>query len=101
MITLLSFAREAKPLLRQVGIVFVAYMRGVHSGRGLEMPSQKATLLLTTLYNILMGSDVLFEVTPDDFGVDGTRDNYEASEMVSGVILTHELIILRATDRRE
>ena len=38
------------------------YVSGTFQGRGLRLVSQKATLLLTTLYNTLLGVDTLHDM---------------------------------------
>ncbi|XP_060595696.1 gamma-tubulin complex component 5-like [Ruditapes philippinarum] len=62
-LTLLTVARDIEPLMHKVGIICLVYMRGIHQGKQYKLASQKATLLLTTLYNTLLSCDILF-VTP-------------------------------------
>ncbi|XP_053373064.1 gamma-tubulin complex component 5-like isoform X3 [Mercenaria mercenaria] len=83
-LTLLTVARDTEPLMQKVGIVCLVYMRGIHQGRPYKLASQKATLLLTTLYNTLLSCDTLFE-TPlfDEGGVDLNQgQNCDTTDML-------------------
>ncbi|XP_052808645.1 gamma-tubulin complex component 5-like [Mya arenaria] len=60
--TLASVWVEVEPMMKKVSVLCMVYMRGIHQGRTLQLTSQRATLLLTTLYNTLLGMDTLFDM---------------------------------------
>ena len=78
-------SREIQPLTQKIGVLSLIYMRGIHQGRQLKLTSQKATLLLTTLYNCLLSSDMLFEMEHQGMTFSG-----EPAEMVSRL---HHIIV--------
>lgn len=59
--TLISLWQEVQPLLYKFDDLYLIYMRGVYAGKHLKLISQKATLLLNTLYNCLITSDTLLD----------------------------------------
>ncbi|XP_052244242.1 gamma-tubulin complex component 5-like isoform X2 [Dreissena polymorpha] len=81
--TLTSVWLEVEPLMQKVAVLCMVYMRGVHQGRALRLTSQRATLLLTTLYDTLLGVDTLFDMTVVE-GDTGTAigHSYDSLEMV-------------------
>ena len=54
-------------------VVYTVYMKGVKQGEIFELQSQKATLLLTTLYNTLMSCDTLFDIEESSEGGEDQR----------------------------
>lgn len=91
--TLLSVARDIEPLMQQVAVVCLVYMRGVHQGRQYKLPSQKATLLLTTLYNTLVSCDTLYEAPAvDGFDID-LGQNIDTPQLVMA-LKDHRYIVI-------
>ena len=78
----MSLSLELKPHLQKVMVVYSVYMRGVKQGEVYELQSQKATLLLMTLYNTLMSCDTLFEVSDAGEGIDGQGMESASTDLV-------------------
>lgn len=92
MMTLISLWKEVQPLMYKVAVLCLIYMRGIHAGRQLKLPSQKATLLLTTLYNCLITSDTLFEPGLENGDTMEFSMQQDSAETVS--LITVKLFIL-------
>ena len=73
--SLMTLSSELRPLLQKVMVVYTVYMNGVKQGETFELQSQKATLLLTTLYNTLMSCDTLFDIEESS---EGGEDQHSA-----------------------
>ena len=76
-----------KPLFKKVRLVFMVYMKGVDQGQGLALQTEKVTLLLTTLYNMLLGCDTLFETTVVEEELDGEDFGSDSSLIVRFTML--------------
>ena len=63
-------------------------MKGIKQGEIFELQSQKATLLLTTLYNMLMSCDTLFDIEESSEG--GT--DQPSAELVRQLLTKYELL---------
>ena len=72
-VSLMTLSSELRPLLQKVMVVYTVYMKGVKQGEIFELQSQKATLLLTTLYNTLMSCDTLFDIEESSEGGEDQR----------------------------
>ena len=85
-VSLMTLSSELHPQLHKVMVIYSVYMNGVKRGEVFELQSQKAMLLLTTLYNTLMSCDTLFDVSNVEENFDhGGRDHHSA-KMVKVVV---------------
>ena len=78
----MSLLSELKPHLNKVMIIYSIYMRGVQQGELYDLHSQRATLLLTTLYNTMMSCDALFEASVSIDGGENVENGNSSSEVV-------------------
>ena len=93
-ISLMSLLSELKPCLNKVMIIYSIYMRGVQQGEIYDLHSQRATLLLTTLYNTMMSCDTLFETSLSHAGGGDNLDNGNGSEVVRIEYYIHLVVYL-------
>ena len=84
-VSLMTLSSELRPQLHKVMVIYSVYMNGVKRGEVFELQSQKATLLLTTLYNTLMSCDTLFDVSSVEENLDHGGRDHPSAEMVSVV----------------
>ena len=84
-VSLMSLLSELKPHLNKVMILYSIYMRGIQQGELYELHSQKATLLLTTLYNTMMSCDTLFEASVSEVDSENVENGKHSSEMVRSI----------------